>query len=339
LLADGHGSTRQLVSGTSSIGVAEQYNYDAYGVGLALPDSPSTSLLYAGEQFDSVLKQYYLRARYYDPANGRFNQLDPFAGNNADPQSLHKYGYTQGDPVNGVDPTGRFNLVEVVLVTTIVAFGLSMLVRPLKNMDEYFLGGLFGVPVRTEDGKMVWNMHFDEYLRRYHSLITQTAQDYDIPPLLLATPLFNEMMHYAFHDWAFDSFGDGSYGAAQFRPKRELIDHNVPYVQGKTTDEIIEMLRSPRDTLIILAQAMKQWSQLQRYTYHGPDVIKEYKEQPNARMYYAGFMCDMKDTWGREYRDSNWAYAGRQTWIYLAESGYFSEPGTVVSDQAFLDFN
>jgi len=35
--------------------------------------------------------QQYLRARFYDPASGTFNRLDPFAGNLADPQSLHKY--------------------------------------------------------------------------------------------------------------------------------------------------------------------------------------------------------------------------------------------------------
>ncbi len=48
----------------------------------------------------------YLRARYYDPASGTFNRLDPFFGNLQDPQSLHKYLYVHGDPVQGIDPTG-----------------------------------------------------------------------------------------------------------------------------------------------------------------------------------------------------------------------------------------
>jgi RHS repeat-associated protein len=119
LLADGHGSTRQLVSGTSTINVSEQYNYDAYGVGLSAPTSPLTTYLYAGQQFDSVLKQYYLRARYYDPTVGRFTQTDPVAGNNFDPQSLHKYEYTHEDPVNGIDPSGRFTLIEMVLLVAV----------------------------------------------------------------------------------------------------------------------------------------------------------------------------------------------------------------------------
>ncbi len=48
----------------------------------------------------------YLRARYYNPASGSFNRLDPFAGNMQDPQSLHKYLYVHGDPIQGIDPTG-----------------------------------------------------------------------------------------------------------------------------------------------------------------------------------------------------------------------------------------
>jgi hypothetical protein len=51
-----------------------------------------------------------LRQRYYDPATGRFNRLDPFFGNFDDPQSLHKYLYTCEDPINQIDPTGLFGM-------------------------------------------------------------------------------------------------------------------------------------------------------------------------------------------------------------------------------------
>jgi len=76
-------------------------------------------MLYSGEQFDNELQMQYLRARFYDQNTGRFNALDPFAGNNEDPQSLHKYAYCGGDPVNGVDPSGKFTLVEFLFVTAI----------------------------------------------------------------------------------------------------------------------------------------------------------------------------------------------------------------------------
>jgi RHS repeat-associated protein len=46
-------------------------------------------------------------ARFYNPATGRFMSRDPEDGKAKDPASLHKYLYAGGDPVNGVDPTGR----------------------------------------------------------------------------------------------------------------------------------------------------------------------------------------------------------------------------------------
>jgi len=44
----------------------------------------------------------------YMPTTGRFDRLDPFAGDLFNPQSQHKYGYVHSDPVNGVDPGGNF---------------------------------------------------------------------------------------------------------------------------------------------------------------------------------------------------------------------------------------
>ncbi len=47
---------------------------------------------------------YYMGARYYEPNSGRFLSADPLgqAG------SLDLYSYCNGDPVNGLDPDGRF---------------------------------------------------------------------------------------------------------------------------------------------------------------------------------------------------------------------------------------
>ena len=108
---DGHGSTRQLAAfdGTT---ISDSFSFDAYGVmlgGKPTSSSPAgTNLLYAGEHFDTASQQYYLRARWYNPSNGLFNRMDPFAGNNQDPQSLHKYNYVHNNPVNNIDPTGMF---------------------------------------------------------------------------------------------------------------------------------------------------------------------------------------------------------------------------------------
>ena len=70
----------------------------------------------SGEQYDSDLGLYYLRARYYNPATGRFLSRDPYDGNAKIPATLHKYLYTGGDPVNWIDPSGRADEVEYSLL-------------------------------------------------------------------------------------------------------------------------------------------------------------------------------------------------------------------------------
>jgi RHS repeat-associated protein len=51
-------------------------------------------------------------ARYYNPATGRFMSRDPNAGKLKDPKSLHKYLYADGNPVDGMDPSGRDDEIE-----------------------------------------------------------------------------------------------------------------------------------------------------------------------------------------------------------------------------------
>jgi RHS repeat-associated protein len=115
---DGHGSTRAMVNSLGKI--AENYSFDAFGNALGFNAKQAlTEFLYSGEQFDSKIGQQYLRARYYDPATGRFNRLDPFFGNVDDPQSLHKYTYAHNDPINGTDPSGRSMAMSVGIGTAI----------------------------------------------------------------------------------------------------------------------------------------------------------------------------------------------------------------------------
>jgi RHS repeat-associated protein len=136
LLYDGHGSTRQLARPDKS--VIESYSYDGYGVMLGDAANAQTNLLYSGEQYDKNLSQYYLRARYYNPLNGLFNQMDPYAGNTSDPQSLHKYLYCHNNPVNGIDPSGmNYTFVSTLATFCIMTILMSAnwVVAPTENRD------------------------------------------------------------------------------------------------------------------------------------------------------------------------------------------------------------
>jgi RHS repeat-associated protein len=92
--------------------VTDTYNYDAFGNQLNSTGSTPNNYLYRGEQYDQDLNLYYLRARYYNPATGRFLSRDPNEGKPVDPETLHKYLYADGDPVNGFDPRGLEDEVE-----------------------------------------------------------------------------------------------------------------------------------------------------------------------------------------------------------------------------------
>lgn len=112
---DGLGSTRVLTDEVG--GVTDKYTYDAYGRILKSTGTTQNNYLYAGEQFDRDLNQYYLRDRYYGTDIGRFSQRDRFEGDMMQPLSLNRYGYTHGNPVNNIDPSGMFLGEQLVVIS------------------------------------------------------------------------------------------------------------------------------------------------------------------------------------------------------------------------------
>jgi RHS repeat-associated protein len=48
----------------------------------------------------------YSSARFQSPRLGRFTSLDPVPGRRSNPQSLNRYAYANGDPINLIDPSG-----------------------------------------------------------------------------------------------------------------------------------------------------------------------------------------------------------------------------------------
>jgi RHS repeat-associated protein len=104
-LNDGLGSTAALTDGSGA--VRATLAYDAFGAVRATSGAAATEYRFTGQQDDAALGYAYLRARYYDPAPGRFLSKDPLRGSAARPASQHPYGYAFSDPVNAADPTGQ----------------------------------------------------------------------------------------------------------------------------------------------------------------------------------------------------------------------------------------
>lgn len=131
--------------------ITDTYAYDAFGNTVAQAGSTFNQFQYRGEQLDSTLGLYYLRARYYRPQTGRFLTADKYEGAEmgcckpcisgcscnlavntpltstllsayrgpedvqrklTDPKSLHRYAYAEADPANGVDPSGDGVIME-----------------------------------------------------------------------------------------------------------------------------------------------------------------------------------------------------------------------------------
>ena len=141
-LHDGQGSVSALTNASADI--TDTYSYTAFGEILNRTGTTVNAYQYTGQQYDSSTGLYNLRARYYDPRDGRFITIDPYydeLGNSISPQKiscnaksklpclspksscrisqcnngcgspikpmpLHKYVYADANPVNEYDPSG-----------------------------------------------------------------------------------------------------------------------------------------------------------------------------------------------------------------------------------------
>ena len=116
-LHDGQGSTRAL---TNAAGVVtDTYDYTAFGDLYAQTGLTETPYLYTGQQYDAVTGLYSLRARYYDPAVGRFLGRDKFGHQFGYPLDLNRYEYVTSNPISLIDPSGLSPLVEYKLQISI----------------------------------------------------------------------------------------------------------------------------------------------------------------------------------------------------------------------------
>jgi RHS repeat-associated protein len=126
---DALGSTRLLTDDTTQ--ATDRYSYTGYGVLTEASGSSDNEHLYAGERLQEDTGDYDLRARYYDPASGRFLSRDPFPGLLEQPILLHPYLYGSADPINNIDPSGLLTLIDVQVSLRIMAQNIAQRLAPV----------------------------------------------------------------------------------------------------------------------------------------------------------------------------------------------------------------
>jgi len=88
-----------------------KYNYDAFGNILDKVETIRNIYLYTGEQYDSNLDAYYLRARYLLTKQGRFMSRDPkenLTPNSDEPFIINAYAYANNNPIKYIDYSGEW---------------------------------------------------------------------------------------------------------------------------------------------------------------------------------------------------------------------------------------
>ncbi|NEQ42461.1 MAG: RHS repeat-associated core domain-containing protein [Leptolyngbya sp. SIOISBB] len=111
-LTDHQGSVRDVIDNDGNI--LNRIVYDSFGQ-VTSETNPDFDFRfgYTGREQDDATGLMYYRARYYDPAVGRFLSEDPI-GFDAGDANLYRYVFNS--PTNYTDPTGEAAVVPFIIV-------------------------------------------------------------------------------------------------------------------------------------------------------------------------------------------------------------------------------
>ncbi|MFC0514639.1 RHS repeat-associated core domain-containing protein [Mucilaginibacter angelicae] len=147
----------------------DSYTYDPFGTIIFHHGNTKQPFRFMGElgveSENSSL--YYVRARYYDAANGRFLSKDTYPYSLSNPQTLNRYVYATNNPVLRFDQTGNYqhqddnregNKGEIIekFISTL----LDILDKTLDDSKDLKYQLLSNQQVQETIGKIVKNAPF-----------------------------------------------------------------------------------------------------------------------------------------------------------------------------------
>jgi RHS repeat-associated protein len=162
--ADGLGSITTLSNAAGA--VAANYSYDSFGNITAASGSIANNFRYTGREWDSETSFYYYRARYYDPASGRFLSEDPIGFNGG----VNFFSYTANSPLNLTDPSGNIIVVRsndptiwpITLVYLCGSPAACQLINELQASSNVYvinISDAYHRDVEIGMGTIFWNPH------------------------------------------------------------------------------------------------------------------------------------------------------------------------------------
>ncbi len=105
ILGDHLGSTAVTASADGTF--YGEIRYTAFGEARYSSGTTPTDYRYTGQRLEEVMGIYYYRARWYDPALGRFMQADTIVPEPGSSLALDRYAYANNNPLRYTDPSGN----------------------------------------------------------------------------------------------------------------------------------------------------------------------------------------------------------------------------------------
>jgi RHS repeat-associated protein len=216
--------------------VIGQDTYDAFGRVLSQSGTVDTVYLFAGEPFDPGVGAYYLRARYYNMAMGRFLSTDPLAGSPEDPSSLQKYLYADADPVNKQDPTGQQaeNLVEVIA-------GLAVAADPSSNGEDK--SGVEGVEIPQDTASIIKDDLDFVYKATYH--LREDLDNFKPAVGTKSRPKTSDVDRVFWYNFLIDAINDLEAGLPVYILKDHTLNDSYAQHSSGTVDVYLRPLKGP----------------------------------------------------------------------------------------------
>ena len=157
-LVDRLGTVRDIADAAGNL--ASHFDYDSFGQ-IITQTNPIASdrFTFTGRELVAEINLYYYRARWYDPAIGRFVSRDRVGGHTED---LNLYRYVRNSVPNATDPTGQLAASEYALLLSVSAAILSGALYEVTSTDcpgvsdagDALVGAVIGGP----KGLVLWGI-------------------------------------------------------------------------------------------------------------------------------------------------------------------------------------